>query len=238
MADIPKPETISTKQQTIAARARQAPEMSFTSLNHHIDLDWLREAYRRTRKDGAVGVDNQTAEAYAEHLEENLQDLLNRAKSGLYRAPAVRRVHIPKGDGSSTRPIGIPTFEDKVLQRAVVMVLEPIYEQDFRDCSYGFRPGRSAHQALQTLQNQLVRHGGGWVVELDVQRFFDTLDRAHLRTFLRRRVRDGVLLRLIGKWLNAGVLEEGNLSYPEAGTPQGGVITPPTMLQTTLGSSR
>ena len=115
MADIPKPETISTKQQTIAAQARQAPEMSFTSLNHYIDLDWLREAYRRTRKDGAVGVDNQTAEAYAEHLEENLQDLLNRAKSGLYRAPAVRRAHIPKSDGSSTRPIGIPTFEDKVL---------------------------------------------------------------------------------------------------------------------------
>ena len=226
MADIPKPETISTKQQTIAARARQAPEMSFTSLNHYIDLDWLREAYRRTRKDGAVGVDNQTAEAYAEHLEENLQDLLNRAKSGLYRAPAVRRAHIPKGDGSSTRPIGIPTFEDKILQRAVVMVLEPIYEQDFRDCSYGFRPGRSAHQALRTWQNQLVRHGGGWIVELDVQRFFDTLDRAHLRTFLRRRVRDGVLLRLIGKWLNAGVLEEGNLSYPDAGTPQGGVISP------------
>jgi retron-type reverse transcriptase len=109
MADIPKPETISTKQQTIAARARQAPEMSFTSLNHYIDLDWLREAYRRTRKDGATGVDNQTAEAYAEHLEDNLQDLLSRAKSGLYQAPAVRRAHIPKGDGSSTRPIGIPT---------------------------------------------------------------------------------------------------------------------------------
>ena len=154
MADLPKPETISTKQQTIAAQARQAPEMSFTSLNHYIDLDWLREAYRRTRKDGAVGVDNQTAEAYAEHLEENLQDLLNRAKSGLYRAPAVRRAHIPKGDGSSTRPIGIPTFEDKVLQRAVVMVLEPIYEQDFRDCSYGsdpiglrtrrYRPGKTS----------------------------------------------------------------------------------------------
>src|SRR3989442_1137969 len=106
------------------------------------------------------------------------------------------------------------------------MVLEPIYEQDFRDCSYGFRPGRSAHQALQTWQNQLVRHGGGWVVELDVQRFFDTLDRAHLRTFLRQRIRDGVLLRLIGKWLNAGVLEGVELSRPDTGTPQGGVISP------------
>jgi RNA-directed DNA polymerase len=234
MADIPRPETISTKQQTIAAQARRAPELSFTSLNHLIDLDWLREAYRRTRKDGAVGVDNQTAAAYAEHLEDNLRDLLERAKSGRYRAPAVRRAHIPKGDGSSTRAIGIPTFEDKILQRAVVMVLEPIYEQDFLDCSYGFRPGRSAHQALQAWQHQLMRHGGGWVVELDVQRFFDTLDKAQLRTFLRRRVRDGVLLRLIGKWLNAGVLEEGNLTYPDAGTPQGGVLTPPTKWQTSL----
>ncbi len=161
--------------------ARQAPELSFTSLNHHLDLDWLREAYRRTRKDGAVGVDGQTAAEYAEHLEENLQDLLDRAKSGRYRAPAVKRAHIPKGDGVTTRPIGIPTFEDKILQRAVAMVLEPIYEQDFRDCSYGFRPGRSAHQALGALRDQLRVHGGGWVIEVDIQGFFDTLDRAQLR---------------------------------------------------------
>jgi retron-type reverse transcriptase len=110
----------------------------------------------------------------------------------------VKRAYVPKGDGSTTRPIGIPTFEDKVLQRAVVMVLEPIYEQDFEDCSYGFRPGRSAHQALEVWRNQLMSLGGGWVIELDVQRFFDTLDKAQLRTFLSRRVRDGVLLRLIG----------------------------------------
>jgi len=134
MTDTPRFEDISTRQRKIAELAQQAPEMSFTSLNHYLDLDWLREAYRRTRKDGAVGVDGQTAEEYAEHLEENLQDLLDRAKSGRYRAPAVRRVHIPKGEGK-TRPIGIPGFEDKVLQRAVVMVLEPIYEQDFLDCS-------------------------------------------------------------------------------------------------------
>jgi len=200
--------------------------MSFTSLNHHIDLIWLYEAYRRTRQDGAAGVDGQTADAYAEHLEENLQDLLDRAKSGRYRAPAVKRAHIPKGDGTSTRPIGVPTFEDKVLQRAVAMVLEPIYEQDFLDCSYGFRPGRSAHQALEVWREQLVSFGGGWVIELDVERFFDTLDKAQLRAFVRRRVSDGVLLRLIGKWLNAGVLEDGAVWYPEAGTPQGGVISP------------
>jgi len=226
MSGIPGSESISTRQQAIATRARQAPEMSFTSLHHHIDLAWLQEAYRRTRKDGAVGVDGQTAAAYAEDLEANLQDLLERAKSGRYRAPAVKRVHIPKGDGESTRPIGIPTFEDKVLQRAVAMVLEPIYEQDFLDCSYGFRPGRSAHQALEVWRDQLMSFGGGWVIELDVQRFFDTLDKAQLRTFVQRRVRDGVLLRLIGKWLNAGVLEAGTVRYPDAGTPQGGVISP------------
>jgi len=226
MPDIPRSETISTRQQTIATRARQAPELSFTSLNHHIDMAWLLEAYRRTRKDGAPGVDGQTADAYAEHLEDNLRDLLDRAKSGRYRAPAVKRVHIPKGDGSTTRPIGVPTFEDKILQRAVAMVLEPIYEQDFLDCSYGFRPGRSALQALQVWRDELMRIGGGWIIELDVERFFDTLDKAQLRTFLRRRVRDGVLLRLIGKWLRAGVLEDGAVWYPDAGTPQGGVASP------------
>ena len=178
MADISGSESISTRQQTIARLARQAPEMGFTSLNHYIDLSWLEEAYQRTRKDAVPGVDGQTAASYAEHLETNLQDLLERAKSGGYRAPAVKRVHIPKGDGASTRPIGIPTFEDKVLQRAVAMVLEPIYEQDFLDCSYGFRPGRSAHQALEVWREQLMDVGGGWVIELDVQRFFDTLDKA------------------------------------------------------------
>ncbi len=226
MPDIPRSETISTRQQTIATRAQQAPEVSFTSLNHHIDMAWLYEAYRRTRKDGAPGVDGQTADAYAEHLEDNLRDLLDRAKSGRYRAPAVKRAYIPKGDGSTTRPIGVPTFEDKILQRAVAMVLEPIYEQDFLDCSYGFRPGRSAHQALRVWRDELMRIGGGWIIELDVERFFDTLDKVQLRAFVRRRVRDGVLLRLIGKWLKAGVLEDGAVWYPDAGTPQGGVLSP------------
>jgi group II intron reverse transcriptase/maturase len=218
--------SISTKLERIAKLAKEAPDMAFTSLNHHIDIEWLREAYRRTRRDGAVGVDGQTADEYASNLEENLQSLLDRAKSGTYRAPAVRRVHIPKADGKQTRPIGIPTFEDKVLQRAVAMVLEAIYEQDFWDCSYGFRPKRSAHDALRVLQHEAVCMAGGWVLEVDIRKFFDTLDRQHLREILRRRVRDGVLLRLIGKWLHAGVLEAGQMSYPEAGTPQGGVISP------------
>jgi RNA-directed DNA polymerase len=217
---------VSTKQQRIAQLAKQAPRMAFTSLNHHIDLAWLKEAYRRTRKDGAVGVDGRTAREYEADLESNLQSLVNRAKSGTYRAPPVRRVQIPKGSGKATRPIGIPTFEDKVLQRAVVMVLESIYEQDFYDCSYGFRPGRSAHQALKSLWDQTMRSGGGWILEVDIRRFFDTLDHAVLRDLVQRRVRDGVLLRLIGKWLNAGVFEGGQISYPEAGSPQGGVISP------------
>jgi len=210
--------------------AKQAPQMAFTTLNHYIDLEWLKEAYRRTRKDGAVGVDGQTARGYEANLEANLQSLLNRAKSGTYRAPPVRRVHIPKGPGKGPGPIGIPTFEDKVLQRAVAMVLEPIYEQDFYDGSYGFRPGRSAHQALESLWNQVMQTGGGWTLEVDIRKFFDTLDHAVLRELVQRRVRDGVLLRLIGKWLNAGVLEGGQVTHPEAGSPQGGVLAPPTML--------
>jgi len=159
-------------------------------------------------------------------LEGNLRALLERAKSGTYRAPPVRRVHIPKGDGKQTRPIGIPTFEDKVLQRAVSMLLEAVYEQDFYDFSYGFRPGRSAHQALEQTTDGLVKMAGGWVLEVDIKKFFDTLGHEPMMEMLRQRVRDGVLLRLIGKWLNAGVLEGLELSYPETGTPQGGVISP------------
>jgi RNA-directed DNA polymerase len=198
MAGTPNPDLMSTKRQRIAELARQAPQMSFTSLAHHIDLRWLYAAYQRTRKDGAMGVDGQTAEDYAVNLRANLQGLLDRAKSGAYQAPPVRRVHIPKGTGNETRPIGIPTFEDKVLQRAVVMVLEAVYEQDFLDCSYGFRPGRSAHQALAALWKQTMDRSGCWIVEVDIRRYFDTLDHSHLRELVRQRVRDGVLLRLIG----------------------------------------
>lgn len=200
--------------------------MVFTTLAHHIDVDWLKEAYRRTRKDGATGIDGQTAKEYAANLDENLQGLLNRFKSGNYRAPPVRRVHIPKGDGRSTRPIGIPTFEDKVLQRAVTMLLEGVYEQDFLNCSYGFRPGRSTHQALEALRDGLMEMGGGWVIEVDIKGFFDTVDHRVLRGFLDQRVGDGVLRRSIDKWLKAGVMEQGALTRPEAGTPQGGVISP------------
>jgi len=200
--------------------------MAFTNLAHHMTVGWLLHAYHATRQDGAPGVDGQTGADYGKGLLANLQDLLDRAKSGRYRAPPVRRVHIPKGTGRDTRPIGVPTFEDKVLQRAVLMLLEPLYEQDFFDCSYGFRPDRSAHQALETLWRRTMGMGGCWLLEVDIQSFFDTLDRKHLRDFLQRRVRDGVVLRLIGKWLNAGVQEEGSVTTTESGTAQGGVISP------------
>ena len=211
---------VSTKQQRLAELAKQSPQMGFTSLAYLMDSDWLHEAFRRTRKDGAAGVDGMTAAAYEEDLETNLQALLDRAKAGTYRAPPVRRVHIPKGGSTTeTRPIGIPTLEDKVLQRAVAMLLEPIYEQDFYDCSFGFRPGRSAHQALETLWKQTMDSHGGWILEVDIRKFFDTLDHAHLRAFLQQRVRDGVLTRLIGKWLQAGVMEDGMVTFPTAGSP-------------------
>jgi RNA-directed DNA polymerase len=225
MEEAPTSQTVSTKLERIAMRAKEAPEMALRTLAHHIDLEWLKEAYRRTRKDGAKGVDEVSATEYARELENNLRSLYERAKAGTYRAPPVRRVNIPKDDGR-TRPLGIPTFEDKILQRAVAMVLEAVYEQDFLECSYGFRPGRSAHDALKALRDATMNMGGGWILEVDIQRFFDTLDHAHLRTALSRRIGDGSLMRLIGKWLNAGVMEGATLQYPEAGTPQGGVISP------------
>lgn len=201
--------------------------MALTSLNHHIDYEWVKYAYDCTRKDGAAGVDGQTGEDYAANLEQNLCGLIDRLKSGRYRAPPVRRQFIEKADGG-LRGLGIPSFEDKVAQRAIVMLLEPIYEQDFQDCSFGFRPARSAHQALQAVWKGITQRGGRWVLDVDVRKYFDSIDQAKLREFLARRVTDGVVRRLIDKWLKAGVLEDGQLLYPDAGTPQGGVLTPAT----------
>ncbi len=180
----------------------------------------MREAYRLTRKDGAPGIDGVTAEQYEANLEANLLALLERIKSGRYVAPPVRRVYIPKADGSE-RPLGIPTFEDKVAQRAVVMVLEPIYEQEFLSCSFGFRPGRSAHQALSALRLAFMgRQGLRWVLDVDISKYYDTIQHHHLRAFLDRRVTDGVIRRMIDKWLKAGVLEHGLLqrSFPSKQT--------------------
>ncbi len=220
-----KPENVSTKQERIATLARSNPAMAFTSLNHYLDYEWVRYAYECTRKDGAVGVDGQTAEEYAANLEQNLLGLIDRLKSGRYKAPPVRRHYIEKSDGGQ-RGLGIPCFEDKVAQRAMVMLLEPIYEHDFLECSFGFRPGRSAHQALQAVWKGIMERGGRWVLDVDVRKYFASISHAGLRELLARRVTDGVVRRLIDKWLKAGVLEEGQLHYPDAGTPEGGVISP------------
>jgi group II intron reverse transcriptase/maturase len=185
----------------------------------------MREAFRLTRKDGAPGIDGVTAEDYERSLEANLLDLFERIKSGRYHAPPVRRAYIPKADGTQ-RMLGIPTFEDKVAQRAVTMMLEAVYEQDFLPCSYGFRPGRSAHQALRTLQNVLWAKQLHWVVDIDIRKYFDSIPHSHLRAFLDQRVTDGVIRRMIDKWLNAGAVEDGLLHRTTEGSPQGGVISP------------
>lgn len=224
MAETKSSTTISTRLERIATLA-QRYRGPLTTLAHHVDLDWLREAHRRTRKDGAPGVDGRTANEYARDLEGNLSSLLDRAKSGMYRAPPVRRVYIPKGKGEM-RPLGIPTFEDKVLQRAIAMVLGAVYEQEFLDCSYGFRPGRSAQQALDAYREEAMKMAGGWVIELDIEKYFDSIAHKRLREVLHSRIRDGVIQRLIGKWLNAGVLEDGVVTRSESGSPQGGVISP------------
>lgn len=218
------PNHISTQRNRIAQLAKRNPGRVLTSLHHFIDLQWMYEAYILTRKDGAVGIDGVTAKEYHENLHENLQNLLERFKSGRYRAPLIRRVHIPKGE--KTRPIGITTFEDKILQRAVAMVLEQVYEQEFYDFSYGFRPGRSPHMALKAVWGGHWKKYGYWALEVDVKGYFDNINHKHLRKFLDQRVRDGVLRRMIDKWLKAGITEEGQVTYSDVGTPQGGVISP------------
>jgi len=209
----------------VVERAQREPEGRFHSLAHLIDVSALERAYHRMRKDAAVGVDGITKEQYGQDLEKNLQDLHARMKAKRYRHQPIRRVHIPKV-GGKTRPIGISVFEDKLVQDAVREVLEAIYEQDFLDCSYGFRPKRSAHQALDALHDAATWIAGGWVIELDIRKYFDSIDHGQLREVLHRRVRDGVILRLIGKWLQAGVMEEGAYRRTDAGTPQGGVVSP------------
>jgi len=218
-------ESVFTKQRRIAELAQTHPHRVFIALNHYLDYDWLYQAYVRTRKDGAPGIDGVTAADYESHLQENLESLLERLKSGRYRAPAVRRAYVPKGDGTQ-RPLGIPTFEDKVAQRALVMLLEPIFEQDFLDCSFGFRPGRSAHQALDRLWKDIMNRNGRWILDLDISNYFGTIDHRQLRLALDQRVKDGLIRRLIDKWLKAGVLEDGLRTVPDEGTPQGGVISP------------
>jgi len=225
MGETSSSQPVSTRLQRIAEQAQIRPKMVFTTLAHLIDVELLREAYRRTRKDSSPGVDGVTAKEYAANLEANLSNLHERLRKQQYYAPPVKRTYLEKEDGSK-RPIGMPVFESKVVERAVVMLLEAVYEQDFYDCSYGFRPGRSPHQALIELRNRCAWGNINWVVDADVSGCFDNIPKGALLGVIRQRVNDGGILRLIGKWLNAGVLDGEELFYPEKGTPQGGVISP------------
>jgi RNA-directed DNA polymerase len=217
--------SVTTKLQRIAKLAWKDRSRVFTSVAHAIDLEWMKEACRRTRKDGAAGVDGCTWADYATNLDANLSALATKIRAGTYRPPPVRRAYIPKASGGE-RPIGIPSFEDKIAQRAVAMLLEAIYEQDFSPFSYGFRPGRSAHQALKELQRRPTYWRRCWVIDADIQSFFDTIDHTKLRSILDQRVRDGVIRTLVDRWLNAGVLEQGRITRIDEGTPQGDVISP------------
>jgi group II intron reverse transcriptase/maturase len=206
--------------------AKQNKGMKFTALLHHIyRIDTLWAAYSQLKRQAAPGVDGETWRHYGEALEENLQNLSHRLKRGAYRAKPVRRVYIPKADGR-LRPLGVTALEDKIVQRATVDVLNSIYETDFLGFSYGFRPGRNQHQALDALYRGLHEKRVSWVLDLDVRSFFDKLSHAWLVRFLQHRIADRRVVRLIQKWLNAGVLEEGKRIVMEEGSPQGGSASP------------
>lgn len=209
----------------VMERARKNPNGKMLSLAHHIDKEALERAYHRIHKDAAVGVDGVTKEEYGNNLEDNLEDLHARLKGMKYRHQPIRRVHIPKGRGK-TRPIGVSATEDKIVQGALRELLEAIYEQDFLDCSYGFRPGRSAHDAIKAL-NKSIRYGeANWILSADIEAFFDNVDRPTLRKVLEERIDDKSLMRLIGKCLHVGVLDGVEFHIPEGGTAQGSILSP------------
>lgn len=225
MTDASTSETMSPGLLKVVERAKREPEGRFHSLAHLIDVPALMRAYRRMRKDAAVGVDGVTKEKYGQNLEDNLRDLHARMVSKQYRHQPIRRVHIPKDKGK-TRPIGISAFEDKLVQDGVREVLEAIYEQDFLDCSHGFRPKRGAHDAIRVLDRIAHRGKVSWILEADIMSFFDSLDRTKLKEMLQLRVADGSLMRLIGKCLHVGVLDGAAYVEPETGTAQGSVLSP------------
>ncbi len=210
----------------IRQAARKDRQQRFTALFHHVyDLERLRRAYFALKRDAAAGVDGETWQHYGERLEENFHDLRERLARGAFRARPVLRRFIPKADGRQ-RPLGVPTLEDKIVQRAVVEVLNALYEVDFVGFSYGFRPGRSPHHALDALATAIHRKKVNWVLDADIRSFFDTLDHGWLVKFLEHRIADRRVVRLIQKWLKAGVLEEGRRTQTEIGTVQGGSISP------------
>jgi RNA-directed DNA polymerase len=205
--------------------ARENKEMKFTALLHHVTVDLLREGFRSLKRKAAPGVDGMTWQEYETGLEDRLTDLHSRIHRGAYRALPSRRVYIEKEDGRK-RPLGVAALEDKIVQQAVVTILNQIYEEDFLGLSYGFRPGRSQHQALDALSYALLKKKVNYVLDADIKGFFDNLDKSWLIKFVEHRVADPRILRLIQKWLNAGVMEEGQWSETKTGTPQGSVISP------------
>jgi RNA-directed DNA polymerase len=225
MEDTQRSQPISTQLQKIADMAENDSELVFTSLVHLMDVELLRKSFHQIRKGGAVGVDEVSWSEYASNLDENLTLLHERLRNGTYRAQAVKRGWIDKDDGKK-RPLGILVIEDKVVQRAAKTLLETVYEQDFYEFSHGFRPDHSPHQALKELRDNCIKYNVSTILDADVTGCFDNIVRHLLMDVIKRRVNDGGLLRLIGKWLNAGVLDGDDLFYPEKGTPQGGVISP------------
>lgn len=205
--------------------ARQRKKERFTALLHHVTVDRLRESFYALKRNAAPGVDGMTWRYYEAGLDEHLQRLHTQVFSGAYRALPVRRQYIPKPDGKQ-RPLGIAALEDKIVQRAVVEVLNAIYEEDFLGFSYGFRPGRSQHDALDALATAIIRTPVNWILDADIRSFFDSVSQDWLVRFVEHRIGDGRIIRLVRKWLKAGVLENGDLSVSETGTPQGSVASP------------
>jgi len=224
MTDAKTPEPVSPELRKVAERAKRNPEQKILALARLIDAPALERAYRRLRKDAAVGVDGVTVDQYGQSLQGNLEVLLGRLKAGQYRHQPIRRVHIPKENGK-TRPIGISTVEDKCVQGALREVLEAVYEQDFLVCSFGFRPMRNPHDALRVLDREM-RRGGCSVLEADIVSFFDSIDRKMLMEMLRERIADESLMRLVGKCLHVGVLDGEQYSEPDVGTAQGSALSP------------
>jgi RNA-directed DNA polymerase len=216
---------MSTVEMQIAERARKFPDEALTNLAQYITEAMLQESFDSLNKRSAVGVDRETWDEYNVRRKESIPQLLGAFKSGRYRAPNVRRVYIPKADGK-VRPLGLPTIEDKILQGAVARVLTPVYEEIFYDTSYGFRPGKSQHQALNKLFKEVTIKGKHYIIDADIENYFGSINHQLLREFLNKRIKDGVIRRMINKWLKAGILENGNVYYPEEGTPQGGSISP------------
>jgi group II intron reverse transcriptase/maturase len=205
--------------------AKRSRQVRFTALLHHVDDEALERAFRRLRRKAAPGVDGMTVETYEGRLTDNLRELCDRVHSGRYKPLPVRRTHIPKADGGR-RPLGILALEDKIVQGAVAEVLSAIYEADFLDCSYGFRPGRSAHQALRTIHDAIISERVNWVFEADIRKFYDSIDHEWLMRMVAHRIADPRILRLIRQWLEVGVLENGVYAETVEGTPQGAGISP------------